>query len=92
MKLSEYIKQMTELLEMRGDMPCIYRKDDEGNAYCQAESGYCGFADKNTLQDHEIECYCIDEASWLVENEYISSEDDLVKVCIINGQEKDYER
>tara|TARA_R100000951_G_scaffold96859_1_gene86312 strand:- start:203 stop:472 length:270 start_codon:yes stop_codon:yes gene_type:complete len=89
MKLSEYIKKMTELLESEGDMDCIYRKDDEiphlrwekGNTYYKAESGYCGYADKDTLEGWEVECYCIDEASWLVENEYI----DLVKVCIING-------
>lgn len=92
MKLSEYIKKMTELLEKEGDMDCICRKDDEGNAYYKAESGYTGYADKNTMKDYEgirliagIECYCIDEADWLVENEYIDSEDDLVKVCIING-------
>lgn len=81
MKLSEYIKKMTELLESEGDMDCIYRKDDEGNAYYKAESGYCGYADKDTLDGWEVECYCIDEASWLVEKEYI----DLVKVCVING-------
>ena len=76
---------MTKLLEKEGDMDCICRKDDEGNAYYKAESGYIGYADKNTMKDYDIECYCIDEADWLVENEYIDSEDDLVKVCIING-------
>lgn len=77
--------KMTELLAKEGDMQCVYRRDDEANYYYKAESGYLGHADKNTLKDYEIECYCIDEADWLVENEFIDSADDLVKVCIING-------
>ena len=90
MKLSEYIKKMTELLEKQGDMDCIQASwmPNEGTVYYKAKSGYTGYADKNTLDEHLIECHDIDEASWLVENEYIESEGDLVKVCIINGQEK----
>lgn len=87
MKLSEYVKKMTELLEKEGDMDAIQASwmPNEGTVYYKAKSGYTGYADKNTLADPQVECHDIDEASWLVENEYIESEGDLVKVCIING-------
>ena len=87
MKLSEYIEKMTELLEKEGDMDAIYAswQPNEGTVYYKAKSGYTGYADKNTLDEHLIECHDIDEASWLVKCGYIDSEDDLVKVCIING-------
>ena len=93
MKLSEYLKEMTELLEAHGDMDCIYRKDDEGNAYCKVESfGYSTLARVDQMKnDYEVESYdpkLIDldeqEVEWLIENEYIESEDELVRVCIIN--------
>jgi hypothetical protein len=87
MKLSEYLTKMTDLLKQEGDMDIIYRKDDEGNSYSKVEdSGYTGIANKSQMEtNYEIECYNLDEASWLVENEYIESEDELTKVCIING-------
>ena len=87
MKLSEYIKEMTQLLEKEGDMDCIYRSDDEGNAYYKvSESGYSNYSYVDQMEDqYEVESFGIDEISWLVENEYIESEDEVVKVCVING-------
>lgn len=93
MKLSEYLKEMTELLDAHGDMDCIYRNHDEGNAYYKVESfGYSTLARVDQMKnDYEVESYdpkLIDldeqEVEWLIENEYIESEDELVRVCIIN--------
>ena len=87
MKLSEYVKQMADLLEREGDMACIYRKDDEGNAYYKVEgAGYTTLTYVDQMKnDYEVEALCCDEIPFLLENEYIQSEDELVKVCVING-------
>jgi len=87
MKLSEYIKEMTELLEREGDMDCIYRKDDEGNAYYKVEgAGYTTLTYVDQMKnDYEVESYDEQEVEWLIENEYIESEDELVRVCVVNG-------
>ena len=83
MKLSEYIKEMTELLEHEGDMECIYRKDDEGNAHYRVDgSGYTKYV---TELQYDNEVYDHEEFGWLLDQEYIESVDELIKVCIING-------
>ena len=33
MKLSKYIKELQEILDTCGDLPCIYSSDEEGNSF-----------------------------------------------------------
>jgi hypothetical protein len=35
MLLSEYIADLTKILDEYGDLPCYYAKDDEGNCYVE---------------------------------------------------------
>ena len=35
MKLTEYIKELQDLLSEHGDLKCIYSTDDEGNGYSE---------------------------------------------------------
>ena len=86
MKLSKYIKEMTELLEKEGDMDCISINPSRSTYYKVEQAGYTTLVRVDQMKNnYEFEDFDEQEVEWLIENEYIDSEGELVKVCVVNG-------
>jgi len=81
MKLSEYIKSLSDMLEEHGDMNCFYASDDEGNSYQKV--GYAG----SILYTDEPDAYRPDTV-YCDEDLVTEVEDDdsrvFHKICIVN--------
>jgi len=88
MKLSQHIKQLQEVLEKEGDLECYTASDDEGNSYRKLCSNcWAGYTPEleyileSVFYPDDEDDYSIEE---LIEEGYVDSEKDLIKILIIN--------
>ena len=70
MKISELIKELTDIMEHVGDIECIYSTDDEGNGYSyihymptlmQMNEDHDAYSTPNIQEMMEDEDFCIDD-------------------------------
>jgi hypothetical protein len=80
MKLSEYIKGLTEFMSENGDMDVYYASDDEGNSYTRV--GYSGSKFYLHPDDKKYRVDCVYQEEDMAG--YGAEASDFVPICVVN--------